>query len=152
MADGMNEVVAGNPFEDSFLGNPREQPSSHPPARDLLGGLLYALLGQKKPRMLVHTEQVRAGVLDQLHSIDQARAAVVQEVVGGQSECVQAVPQFPEPRIHSLTEDAVDLLASLRLGNHQGKFGNRLVAELECADTPCSPKVFVADSQSGVWD
>jgi hypothetical protein len=39
---------------------------------------------------------------------------VVEQVVGGQAEEVEAVADLPQPRVHPLAEDAVDLLAALR--------------------------------------
>jgi hypothetical protein len=45
VADGVNEVVRGDLFEDSFFRNSRQEPPPHPPAGDPLRPLFRALLG-----------------------------------------------------------------------------------------------------------
>ena len=93
----------------------------------------------------VHAEQVLADVLGKAHAVNQAGAAVVQEVIGRQAKFVKSVVDFPEPRIDTFTEDAVDLLPLLGLFEQDGQGLNGLLPELKRANPLGAPEVFVAE-------
>jgi hypothetical protein len=57
VANGVNEVVLGNAFENSLLCDPGQQPTLHPPDSDLLCQLLWALLRDEKETFMIFAER-----------------------------------------------------------------------------------------------